>query len=185
MADGLPVIIQELAVPFRNLTLAGRSMPKPVRVGAEQHAIQTWYPGAGKASAQVMGVREDPLILEGRWDDPAGTLLPQINPFGAGTRAKLARGLMEGQALCQLLWGTTIVVQGRVKRFEILYQKANRTDYRIVFEVDQSNSPTALTPLPILNIDPARLIAVAAAVAVAGSIMVNAVDSGSDIGGAA
>ena len=185
MADGLPVVIQELAFPFRNLTLGGRSRPKPVRVGAEQKAVKTWYPGASKASVQVMGVREDDIVLEGRWDDPLGTILPQINPFGAGTRAKLARGLMEGQNLCTMFWGTTIVVQGRVGRFEILYQKANRTDYRIVFEVDQSNSPVALSPLPILNIDPARLIAIAAAVSVAASIMTNAADSGSNIGGAA
>ena len=173
MADGLPVIIVELAPPFRVLTLGGRSRPKPVRVGGEQRASQTWYPGASKASTQVMGVQEDPISLEGRWDDPLGTILPQTNPFGAGTRVKLARGLMYGQNLCQLLWGTTIVRQGRVERFEVLYQKANRVDYRIVFAVDQANEAVALGPLPILTLDAGALIQVAAAAAAAVNVVLN------------
>jgi hypothetical protein len=185
VADGLPVVIIELAPPFRVLTLGGRTRPKPIRVGSEQRAVQTWYPGSGKASTQVMGVREDPLIMEGRWDDPLGTILPQTNPFGAGVRVKLARGIQQGQNLCLCFWGTTIVKQGRLERFEVLFQKANRTDYRIVFAVDAANEPVALTPLPLLTIDASALIAVAAAVSVAASIATNAADSGSEIGGAA
>lgn len=183
MADGLPVIIQELAPPFRNLTLGGRTRPKPIRVGSEQQSVQTWYPGAGKASTQVMGVREDPITMEGRWDDPLGTILPQVNPFGAGTRVKLARGLQQGQNLCQLMWGSTIVRQGRIKRFEVLYQKANRTDYRIVFEVDQANEAVALGPLLILQINAAAVIAVLAAGLAVGGTMVAAADAVGDIGG--
>ena len=183
MADGLPVIILELAPPFRTLKLGGRTRPKPVRVGSEQRAVQTWYPGASKASTQVMGVREDPIVLEGRWDDPLGTILPQTNPFGAGVRVKTARGIQQGQNLCQLLWGTTIVRQGRIERFEVLYQKANRTDYRIVFAVDQANEPVALGPALILTIDAAAVITALAAASALANTMASAADAVSNIGG--
>lgn len=185
MADGLPVIIVELAPPFRVLTLGGRDRPKPVRVGGSQQAVQTWYPGSSKASVQVMGVREDPIELAGRWDDPKGTILPQTNPFGAGTRVKVARGLMHGQSLCQLLWGTTIVRQGRVERVEILYQKANRVDYRIVFGVDQANEAIALSPLPILTLDAGALLTAFTVANALTTVASNVANSGDDIQGTA
>ena len=182
ITDLLPVQIIELAPPFRVLTFGARNQPKPIRVGGEQRAVQTWYPGSQKASVQVMGTKEDPIILEGRWDDPAGTLIPAL---GAGVRIALARGLMQGQNLCQLLWGSVIIRQGRVKRVSILYQKTDRTEFRIVFEVDQANEPVALSPLPILNIDSAALATAFAAGAAAAALVENQVSSGSDIGGAA
>ena len=149
MAALLPVVITELAPPFRVLTFGGRNRPKPIRVSGQQRSVQTWYPGSGKASVQVMGTEEDPIWLEGRWDDPFGT----INPAqGAGVRIAVARGLMAGQSLCQLLWGPTIVRQGRVKRVEILYQRANRTEFRILFEVDQANEAIALAPIVTLRV---------------------------------
>lgn len=182
MADFLPVIIQELDPPFRSLPLGGRNRPKPIKVGGEQKAIQTWYPGTTKASVQVMGTREDPIIMEGRWDDPAGTLNPVQ---GSRVRIATARGLMVGQNLCQLLWGTTIVRQGRLARFEVLYQRTNRVEYRIVFEVDQANEAVALWPLPILNLDATALITAMAAAAATASLVVSVADSASDIGGTA
>ena len=72
-----------------------------------------------------------------------------------------------------------------MSRFEILYQKANRTDYRIVFAVDQANEPIALAPVPILNIDPAALTNALAAVRAASAVAESAADSGGDIQGAA
>ena len=180
--DLQPVIIQELAPPFRTLTLGARSKPKPIRVTGRQRAIQTWYPGSTKASVQVLGTQEEPIILEGRWDDPFGT----INPAqGAGVRVGLARGLMQGQNLCQLLWGSVIIRQGRVVEVSELIQKKERREYRIVFEVDQANEPIALAPAPILNIDSAALVTALAAGAVLGSLAVTVVAAGSSIGGQA
>ena len=178
-----PVVILEVAPPFRKLTLAGRNAPKPIKVGGQQNAIQTWYPGTNKASVQVMGTQEDDIIMEGRWDDPAGSLFPDKNPLGATVRIKVARGLMQGQQLCQLLWGTTIVRQGRVKRFEILYQKKTRTEYRIVFAVDQANEAIALGPLPILNIDVGGAISILAAAAATATTMKATVNAVGNIGG--
>lgn len=178
-----PVVILEVAPPFRKLTLAGRNAPKPIKVGGQQNAIQTWYPGTNKASVQVMGTQEDDIIMEGRWDDPAGSLFPDKNPLGATVRIKVARGLMQGQQLCQLLWGTTIVRQGRVKRFEILYQKKTRTEYRIVFAVDQANEAIASRPLPILNIDVGGAISILAAAAATATTMKATVNAVGNIGG--
>lgn len=181
-ADLLPVVITELAPPFRVLTLGSRTRPKPFRVTSRQRAVQTWYPGSNKASVQALGTQEEPIILEGRWDDPAGTL----NPLqGAGVRVALARGLMQGQNLCQLLWGTVVVRQGRVAEFSELIQKTERREYRIVFEVDQANEAVALGPLPILNIDAAAMTNVLAAAAVAGNLAADAVNAGASIGGQA
>ena len=90
LTDLLPVQIVELAPPFRVLKFGARNQPKPIRVTGEQRAIQTWYPGSQKASVQVMGTKESDIPLEGRWDDPAGTLVPAL---GATVRIATARGL--------------------------------------------------------------------------------------------
>lgn len=178
--DLQPVQIIELAPPFRVLTLGARSKPKAIRVTSRQRAVKTWYPGATKASVQAMGTEEDPIIMEGRFDDPWGT----INPLqAAAVRVKLARGLLQGQNLCQLLWGSVIIRQGRVTEFSQLIHKKERREYRIVFDVDQSNEAIALGPLPILNIDAAALVTAIAATAVIGNLVAATVATGSDIGG--
>ncbi len=184
MSDGAPVIITELALPFRVLTLAGRDRPKELLIGSEQTSVQTWYPGATKASTQVLGVTEDDIVMTGRWDNPLGAVLPQVNPFGAGVRVKTARGIQQGQNLCLMTWGTTVVKTGRLKRVETRYQKANRVPYRLVFEVDQANEPVALAPQTILSFDPTALATAGAVGSIAASALVDTVDSGDEIGGA-
>lgn len=145
-ADGLPVIITELAPPARILILAGRDAPKPIRVVGSQRAIQTWYPGSQKASTQVMGTKEEPLVLRGRWDDPLSFI-----DGGPARRIGLARGIMQGQNLCRLVWGDVIVRLGRISKVDILFQKQARTEYEIVFAVDQPNEAVAIGPLPLLS----------------------------------
>lgn len=180
--DLQPVQIIELVPPFRILILGARSKPKPFRVTSRQRSVQTWYPGSNRASVQAMGTQEEPIILEGRFDDPFGTLNPAQ---GAGVRVKLARGLMQGQNLCQLLWGSVVIRQGRVTEFSQLIQKKERRSYRIVFSVDQANEAIAIGPLPVLNIDSAALVTAIAAAAVVGKLVTDVVVAGASIGGQA
>lgn len=144
-ADGLPVQIIELAPPFRFLTFAGRDRPeRPVAVGGEQRAVQTHYPGSSRASVQVMGTREDPIVLRGWfWDELS------ILDGGPEARVAVLRGLMQGQS-CQLIWGTTIVRTGRVGRCNFEFHRDRRIRYEVTFEVDAANEAVALVPLPLV-----------------------------------
>lgn len=180
-ADGLPVIITELAAPFRILLLAGRDAPKPIRVVGSQRAIQTWYPGSQKASTQVMGTKEEPLVLRGRWDDPISTIVDG----GPQRRIQLARGIMQGQNLCQLVWGDVIVRLGRISKVDILFQKTARTEYEIVFAVDQPNEAVAITPLPLLSGTAAQVAATALNAAAATSLAAGLTDTLQNVGSTA
>lgn len=141
-ADGLPVIIQELGPPFRSIVFAGRDRPEqPVEVAGRQRATQTWYPGTTKASTQVMGTEEDPIPLRGWFQDPL-TLLDG----GPGARMAILRDLMQGQNLCQLLWGTVIIRQGRVSRCSFQIHREAKIRYEVVFAVDQPNEARSLAP---------------------------------------
>lgn len=47
-----------------------RAIPKrPWNLPGKQRVVRTDYPGARKASAQVLGPKHEPSTLEGRWDD--------------------------------------------------------------------------------------------------------------------
>jgi hypothetical protein len=141
-ADGLPVTIVELGPPFRNIALAGRDAPeRPVKRKGSQRATQTHYPGSQQASVQVMGTREDPLVLRGWFQDPLTFL-----DGGPEARMSVLRGMMQGQGLCQLVWGSTIICQGRVEVCDFDIHKSTRVRYEITFAVDQANEAVALEP---------------------------------------
>lgn len=143
-ADGLPVVISELAPPFRILKLDGRDRPeRPVSVPTEQRATQTHYPGTGKASVQFMGTKEGTVMLRGWFQDALS-----VFDGGPQTRVDLARGIMQGGNLCRLQWGTSIYRTGRIKTFNPEYHRAQRIRYEIGFEVDEQNELVATSPLP-------------------------------------
>lgn len=153
--DHLPVIINEMAPPFRFITLTGRDRPEqPIVVGGEQRATQTYYPGSSRASVQVHGTREDPIVLRGWFSDPL-----TIIDGGAKTRMAILRGLMQGQNPCGLTWGFMIVRTGRVKRCEFSIHRANRVRYEITFEVDQPSDAVAMAPRPLLPVSGAAILA--------------------------
>lgn len=163
LTDGQPVVITELAPPVRVLTLAGKDRPEvPVQVAGEQKAVQTWYPGAHKASVQVMGTAEEPIVLRGWFHDDLSVL-----DGGPKARVALARGIMQGQNLCQLVWGDQIVRVGRITHVQVGFFQARRQRYEIRFTVDQANEAVALAPTPVGTTAAALDAALDAAVAAA------------------
>lgn len=146
LANGHPVIISELAFPFRTLLLAGRDRPEqPVTRTTVQRARKSHYPGTNQASVQVMGSAEEPIVLRGWFHDPL-TLLDG----GPQARIAVARGILQGGRLCRLSWGGVITCKGRITRVTPGFYKAQRLRYEIEFDVDQPNEAVALTPLPIV-----------------------------------
>ncbi|HYD02622.1 MAG TPA: hypothetical protein VEB22_15450 [Phycisphaerales bacterium] len=143
--DGLPVIIIELGPPGRTIVLGGKDRPEPVVRSAEQRDVQSWYPGASSSSTQVLGVKEEPIPLRGWFRDPLS-----IIDGGAAVRVALLRGIQQGQRLCRLFWGDTIVAYGRVKRTAFEYETQHRVRYEIDFAVDKGDEAIALAPLPPL-----------------------------------
>lgn len=143
-ADGLPVVIVELAPPARTVELAGRDRPEQgVKVGSVQRTTQTYYPGTSQASVQVMGTREEPIVLRGWFQDAFAVLVGGGTP---GDRIALLRAIQQGGAQCRLIWGDAIVRVGRVARVEADYRQAGRIRYEITFEVDQPSEAPALRP---------------------------------------
>lgn len=139
LGDGLPVIIAELYPPFRVITLAGKDRPEPVERESRQHAKQTWYPGTKEASTQVLGVREEPLVLEGWFRDPLSLL-----DGGPQARVSVLRGMLEGQRMCRLLWGDAISLQGRIAGLKFKTHTLTRVKYEITFAIDKSDDIAAL-----------------------------------------
>lgn len=61
-----PVYLEEIGYDRRIVTLTGGDMPfPPMAVGREQRRKMTYYPGNNRASAQVLGIREDPIRFRG------------------------------------------------------------------------------------------------------------------------
>lgn len=153
--DFLPVIIAEMAPPFRSITLAGRDKPEqPILVAGQQRATTTNYPGSSRTSVQVLGTSEEPIILRGWFADPLS-----IVDGGARTRMALLRGLMQGQNPCTLTWGHTIVRTGRVERCEFSIYRRNKVRYEITFAVDQPDEAIARRPRPLLPVSGADVMA--------------------------
>lgn len=160
-SDGQPVVIQELSIPFRVMTFAGKDRPEqPVTVGERSRVTRTHYPGTHKASVQFMGTEREPIVLRGWFQDPFSFL-----DGGPAAREALLRSMMQGGGLCQLIWGTRIVCQGRVEALTFDYHLANRVRYEVTFAVDQGNEPTELAP-PILGVAASAQLAAALTVAV-------------------
>lgn len=144
--DHLPVIITELAVPFRVLTLGGLDKPEAgVEIPVEQRAQKTWYPGSSGASTQVLGVSHGAVVLRGWFHDPLS-----FADGGPAARVALARALVQGQNRCMLVWGLTINKWGRVSKFVPTFFGVNRVRYEITFDVDQANELIPPGPLPIV-----------------------------------
>jgi hypothetical protein len=169
--DGSPVTISELSIPFRTMLFAGKDTPEqPVVVAAEQRAQQTHYPGTHKASVQFMGSKRDDIVLRGWFQDPISVI-----DGGPAAREALLRSMMQGGRLCQLIWGTRIICQGRVFRVHFEHHLSFRTRYEITFAVDQGNEFDELAP-PLIGVAVAAEVAAALRDAVdAANLAVNTV----------
>lgn len=144
-ADGQAVTISELAAPRRVVTFAGRDLPeKGLVVAGEQRSVQSHYPGTQMASVQVLGTKEDPIVLTGWFQDEIVS-----DPTA---QIRLLRGIMQGGSLCRLVWGDVISRVGRVKRCEFPFHEEKRVRYSVTFEVDQADEAIAMKPIPVRSV---------------------------------
>lgn len=146
-SNGKPVVLVELSPPYRKLSLGGRERPeRPLQRVHTQRSKQTYYPGSKRASVQVLGSHDEPIVLRGWFNNPSNAI-----DGGARVRELTLRALAKSGSLISLTWGTHIVVNGRVQQVKTDWRKANQCRYEFTFEVDQNNEPEALTPLPLIG----------------------------------
>jgi hypothetical protein len=68
--DATSFTITELTGAQRQLVLQGRAMPyKPLTMKGTMRAEFTWYPGNTTASVQMLGSKEEPTTVSGKWKD--------------------------------------------------------------------------------------------------------------------
>lgn len=143
--DGQAVIIRQvgqLTGPPIVISLRRKNGAEvPVTVADELISNQTWYPGRGDASTQVMGIKREPIILQGWFRDPLDFLIGSPR-----TRAKLLQSLFATQAECELQWGEVISRRGFIKRVEIGNYRNGIIRYRITFAPTEANDVEAKLP---------------------------------------
>lgn len=144
-AEGVPVVLREIAPPFRSLTLEGADLPEQgVEAGAELRVHTTRYPGGRGASAQVLGVTEGDIRLRGVFRDSDAGL-----QGWAMAQSSAARALLLGGGLVELSWGDALVRRGLVKSYTPSYNRVNDIAYELVFEVHEADEAAAIVlPLP-------------------------------------
>ncbi len=140
MPKGQPLIISELDGEFRVLTLQRATMPrKGVDVGVKLRSVSTRYPGSSQASTQILGTEDMDITFEGTLRDV------QMGRAGAAlSDAALMESMCRAQRFCSLQWGTTVVRRGYLKEVVPRYHRENWIEYKIVFEVAESDEATVI-----------------------------------------
>lgn len=148
MADGDPIIIRQLQLPFTTLVLSGTSLPNQgVEIGGDLQLRSTMYPGAKAASVQVLGIEERPIAFEGMFDD-------QLVGFTgeALTKSQTLRDMWLGQIYCELSWGSTFVKKGYIQSYSSSFIRQAQIGYKFEFKVVESNEATFISvPSPIIT----------------------------------
>lgn len=135
LADGQGFILQELAGEERRVLLGGPDSPeRGVEIAGELRSQVTWYPGASAASTQILGTREEPIVLTGRLRDGWWG----YNGWAAA-KAQSLRDLWLGQRYCELSWGTLVVRRGYIKRVAIAWETEHDAVYTVEFQVSESD----------------------------------------------
>lgn len=143
MADGDPILIFEVGGEGR-LELAGADLPeRGVEMGTTMRLVATRYPGRSVASTQVMGTEERQLSLRGVFSDVLGGASGH-----ALAQAQRARALVDGQRLCELQWGTTVVRRGYVREFVPSVERQSLIRYTLTFEVTATDQAEQVTVEP-------------------------------------
>ena len=139
-ADGLPVVIRTIEGAALEVTLDRGAVPtRGFEVGVNLRTVETSYPGNSAKSVQIMGVEQEPIIVEGflrdSWQGEAGAALR--------LRATM-EALCLAQRLCQFEWGDTIVKRGYVKNFRAMPDKDTEWRYRLEFMVLESDDAVTI-----------------------------------------
>lgn len=154
MADAYPVVLEELEGQRRRVVLEASALPfQGVDAGVSQRLVRTHYPGASRASVQVMGTEENEVVLSGRLSD---VLLGEAG--GAEALVGKLRELVLGQRPIQLTWGA-LVRRGFLQRFTPRYSRRDLVGYEISFLPDEADDAVvvgvpyqATTPTDVLTL---------------------------------
>lgn len=141
MADGAAIVLRELEGELREVVLPVSALPADLSTATELRTNVTWYPGTSRSSTQVMGTKEDPIVLEGElrdvWLGSSG---------GAESIYGRLRAILLGGAWCELAWGDTIVRRGFVKKLEPKWRRSADIGYRLTFEVNEADDDIIMVP---------------------------------------
>lgn len=156
VADGLPVLIQELEGAFTIVELGDAKLPEQgIEVGAKLRHIVNRYPGSSAPSVQIMGIEEDPIVLKGRIVD----VLTGLSGDALATMS-LLRAQLLGLRYCSLAWGTALVRRGYVVGVKLTLLREGSIGYELTFlpcEADEASVlalpfPNAVSPLSLLDL---------------------------------
>ena len=142
------MVLEQLEGGSLGLLFTGGSLPQQ-GVGApiEQRKTVTQYPGSSETSTQFMGSTDGDIQLSGMWRDEfagvEGYALEQVN---------VARALVSQGLRCRLVWGPYLTREGWVKMVEPTYNRPERIQYRITFEVDVSQE----TSVDLVDVEPVQ-----------------------------
>lgn len=139
MANGDPFILEELeGDDLIVLELFDTEMPeRGVSQSVEQRVQVTRYPGLQAPTRHVMGVTDDDVTLKGAWHD--GLIFER--PGAVRSAAELERAaqlLVRRRRRCRLAWGTRLVLEGWVQRWQVEHRDAGFLRWTMTFSVDRS-----------------------------------------------
>lgn len=138
MAD-YPMILEELEGLRRRVVLDASALPfQGMEAGVSMRMVRTHYPGSRRASVQVLGTEEAPILLQGRFSD---VLLGAAG--GAEALVAELRGLLTGQRPVELTWGA-VVRRGFVTRFTPRYQLRSVVGWELEFTPDEADDATVV-----------------------------------------
>lgn len=142
MADGEPIVLRQLEGDGLELVLEDASLPEQLTSASELRTVRTYYPGTNGASTQVMGTKDDDIVLQGQlrdtWIGAAG---------GALALWQTMRRMYLAQRYVELSWGSTFVRRGRLKRVEQTFTRVADIGFRLTFEVDEADEAEVVKPV--------------------------------------
>jgi len=167
-AEGFLVLDTNAKMPEQGIDVAGS-----LRV------VENYYPGNEAPSVQIMGTKEEPIILKGMWRDD----LIGLNG-GAYALMQDARALWLGQSPCQLQWmgddGTALLTRtGLVANFKATLRRADDIGWTLTFNAYQADESSVLaTPqiplhMPMTLADLLAKLAAAASAVAEAAILAN------------
>lgn len=157
LADGMPLVLEELESPYTAVVLEGSALPEQGRfeTGVELRRVTTWYPGAAAASVQVLGTRERAIPLSGWLRDT------WLGAAGAAAEARAAlEQLCRGGRYCQLTWGSLVVARGFVAEATFAHESETALQYTLSFEVTDADPARAVESAPFEPVAEAELFEV-------------------------
>jgi hypothetical protein len=146
-ADGMPVILRELSGARREMVLDGPDLPeKGLEAPISLRAVHSRYPG-GKVTSQILGVEEGEIVLRCRFNDVLTAL-----DEGAIQQVETLRGILVGQAACELSWGSLLVRRGFLTKVAPKYERESVIGCEITFLPTEADEAfyTAV-PMPIIE----------------------------------